>query len=167
ILLAGGLWFWVFVIGCAFALLTLITALVYEPDREAKDATGLLDLLALLFMATLPMYLIGEDWGRWIMIVSMSYLLLLFTVSPRRVPALGLTGRMSRLISKVVAHRRTVVCFALFFCLTFSYPEWGYFPGQSSNPLAFIFTASQRLFHSVTPGAAWVDTSHFDDGHRK
>jgi hypothetical protein len=167
-LLAGGFWFWVFVIGCAFALLTLITALVFEPDGEAEDVTGLLDLLTLLFMATLPMYLIGEDWGRWIMIVTISYLLLLFTVSPRHVPGLALTRRMSPLISKAMAHRRAVVGFALLFCLTFSYPEWGYFPGQSSNPLSLIFTASQRLFHSVTPGASWVDTiNHFDEGHQK
>jgi hypothetical protein len=164
VFLAGGFWFWIFVIGSVFSLLALITALVYDPQQQAKDAAGVLGLLALLFMASLPMYVIGEDWGRWIMIVSMSYLLLLFTVKPQHIPASILTSRLPPPMIKIMAHRRSAVWFAIFFSLTFSYPEWGNFPGQNSNPLAFLYTASQRLFHSLTPGASWVDSiSHSDD----
>ena len=161
VFLAGGFWFWIFVIGSVFSLLALITALVYDREEQAKDAAGVLGLLALLFMASLPMYIIGEDWGRWIMIVSMSYLLLLYAVNPQHSPAFGLsplTSRLSAVIGKVIVYRRPVVWFAILFCLTFSYPEWGYFPGQNSNPLSVLYTASQRLFHSLTPGASWVNS---------
>jgi hypothetical protein len=159
VFLSGGLWFWVFVAGCVFSILTLITALVYEQEQKARAPADILSLLAFLFVASLPMYVIGEDWGRWIMIVSMSYLLLLYTVNPQHIPAWSpLTSRLPALMSQVIVYRRPVVWFAILFCLTFSYPEWGHFPGHNSNPLSFLYTAGLRLFHSLTPGASWVDS---------
>src|SRR5262249_41061920 len=150
----------VFVLGCTFTLLALITALVYDP-RRGKEASTVIDLLALVFIGILPMYLIGDDWGRNVMIITMSYLLLLFTVDPRHAPALGLTDRVVPLLSKIMAYRRVAVGLAISFCLTFSYPEFGNFPGQASNPLSFVFYPAQRVFHSVA-GGAWVETiDHF------
>jgi hypothetical protein len=164
IFVAGGFWFWIFVIGSVFSILALITALVYDPEQQAKNAAGVLGLLGLLFMSSLPMYIIGEDWGRWIMIVSMSYLVLLFTVKPEHIPAFILPSRLPPIMSKAMVHRRYIAWFAILFSLTFSYPEWGYFPGQSSNPLSFLYVAGQKVFHSLTPGASWVDSiGHSDD----
>ena len=143
--MAGQFWVWGFAGAGIAAILVLVTlwngggyGLAHEEMLRRHLAQ-----LGFLFVASLPMYLLGIDWGRWLSSVSISYLLLFFADGPaaitvpdlgRLVPR-GLRARIadafvitpfaviSGIVVSATRHRKALFLLALFFCLTFRAPE--------------------------------------------
>lgn len=169
VILSGGFWLWVFVGGCVFLLLTVFTVTLYSREETPNPAAASLSLLPLLFMASLPIYVVSSDWGRSIANVSMSYLVLAYAlygqVSPPLVPAIA--ERLVPLVRFAGQRRRLGYSFAVVFSLTFNYPECCLSLGPESNPFAPIYSAIKRDYHAITPGAEWVDRLRTTDGHTR
>ncbi|MGA7779614.1 MAG: hypothetical protein WCA85_18140 [Paraburkholderia sp.] len=156
-------WIWIFVAAGAGAVLALITAL-RSAQRESPDVSiqllrRHLSQLWFLFVASLPMYVLGWDWARWISSVAISYLFLSFADStasiqppqllrfvPRRWRS-GLETTRDYFADQVVPaistmatrHRVGLIALALFYCMTFRPPECcmqgGYNPYYRIKPV--------------------------------
>ncbi|MGF6777649.1 hypothetical protein [Paraburkholderia sp. GAS334] len=143
--MGGQFWVWGFAgVGIA-AILVLVTlwngrgyGLAHEEMLRRHMAQ-----LGFLFVASLPMYLLGIDWGRWLSSVSISYLLLFFVDGPSAITVPNLTLLVPRalrtrmalsfdispldvmhsIVASTSRHRKALFLLALFFCLTFRAPE--------------------------------------------
>jgi hypothetical protein len=143
--LAGQYWIWGFVALGITAVLVLVTLWNGSGDGldHAQTLRRHMAKLGFLFVASLPMYLLGVDWGRWLSAVTISYLLLLFVddtaslmppawsrlvpaqVRRRAAAAFDFTGEDAAraVVISTTRHRKALFLLALFFCLTFRAPE--------------------------------------------
>ena len=128
------------------------------------EAASLLVLLILLFIGSLPIYIVSSDWGRVITNVALSYLLLAYVLNENQTTSLtslkyvqSTTSRLMPLISTIADHRRLLIWIAIFFSLTFSYPDCCLGVGQNSNPFSFLYPIVSNSYHAITPGASWVN----------
>jgi len=161
VFLQGKFWFWVFIAGSIFGVLTAFTGLLYQREEQASKAADSLSLLSLLWIGILPIFLVSSDWGRNITNVSLSYLILAYALRGEiSAPILrSTTHRLLPIVSAVIRRPRISLLFAVVFCLTFTYPECclDVGPSSRSNPFASFYPAVKRAYHAVTPGAEWVD----------
>jgi hypothetical protein len=158
VILSGAFWFWAFIGICVCSILALITVLLF---KDAKTAASTFILLPVLFVVSLPIYIVSSDWGRDIANISLAYLLLAYAIkgtnSVVEIKVLRpATNQLVPLMNAIASHQRTLFSLAVLFCLTFSYPECCLGVGSESNPFQFVYSRIQKLYHDVTPGASWV-----------
>lgn len=156
-------WVWGFAAVGIGAVLVLATSLRRDPGEADGVSTELLrrhlSQLWFLFVVSLPMYVIGSDWARWLSSIAISYLFLSFADSTGSIkpPQLGrlvplrwrgkvdgtreyLTERLVPAINALsIRHKVASLMLALFFCLTFRPPECcmkgGYNPFYRMKPV--------------------------------
>jgi hypothetical protein len=163
IMMSSQYWIWGFAAAGAGVVLAVITSL----RRRESDADGTanallgrhLSQLWFLFLASVPMYVLGYDWARWISSVAISFLFLSFADSEGAIKPPALLTFVPRrwrggfesvrdfckdhLVPGVSAlsgrHKLPVIALALFYCLTFRPPECcmkdGYNPYYRAKPL--------------------------------
>ena len=168
-LISSQFWIWGFMAAGAAAVLALITSLRRGQREPETVSTQLLrrhlSQLWFLFVASLPMYVLGSDWARWISSVAISYLFLSFadstcSIQPpqllRFVPRRWRNGFEStrdyfafQLVPALSAistrHRVGLIALALFYCMTFRPPECCMKGGY--NPYYRIKPALTELIH--------------------
>ncbi|CAG4895838.1 hypothetical protein [Paraburkholderia saeva] len=171
LLMAGQFWVWAFAgfgIASILVLVTLWNGRGYGLAHEEMLRRHLAQL-GFLFVASLPMYLLGIDWGRWLSSVSISYLLLFFVDGPAAITVPQLKHLVPRnvrariadafvatpidvmrgIVASAARHRRALFLLALFFCLTFRAPECCITVG---SPFYRLKPMVERILNPVAQG---------------
>jgi hypothetical protein len=125
VITAGTAWYWVLT-AAASALYLAIVALASTRTAELRPVRvrWILSLYALCLLGSLPLFLLGWDWGRWIAAVNFSVVILTCAggfAAPVPLPAARFEWLRGRLSSAALVS--AAVALALLFGLSFKLPE--------------------------------------------
>lgn len=163
IVMSSQYWIWGFAavsLGCVLAVITALRLREVESDSPTSEPLRVhLSQLWFLFVASIPMYVLGSDWARWLSSVAISYLFLSFADStdairppqliqllPRRwrggfevVRDYGREWLVPAISTLSIRHKVPLIALALFYCMTFRPPECcmkgGYNPYYRMKPM--------------------------------
>ncbi len=131
VILSTGLWLWIFVLVTMVLFSLLVT--ICQNDRivwKNEKIASSMNVLLFLIIASLPIYIVGSDWGRWISTTTTIYLILSFTFAQRELtqplsctPLRISAEQCGGLVKLVDYYKLLLLAVAFTFCLTFSYPE--------------------------------------------
>ncbi len=121
VLASGTAWNWAFMIAASAGyLVTMAFALQKSAKESRARAAWVAILYGICLAGSLPLYIFGWDWGRWIAVVNLSVAILICAGEFNQelpVPAGVL------LTSRFGYPRSLILCLAILFGLTFEIPE--------------------------------------------
>jgi hypothetical protein len=142
IFIYGMAWFWLVPIICLMLYCLAVVAL--DDKGNSPQSAGEFKRWAVtyvvLFMGTVPVFILGWDWGRWVASINLSFLILWLSILPtdapdwfirflrekvvKRHPSASEAGALAERCLAVVRRRpRWTAAVLLLFALTFRLPE--------------------------------------------
>jgi hypothetical protein len=138
VLVSGAAWNWAFMIVASAGYL-VATAFAHKDtvSETHRRAAWAATLYAICLVGSLPLYIIGWDWGRWIAALNMSVVILICAGEFQN----ELPVPIGALFTPWVRYSRTLIsvilCLAILFGLTFSLPS------------CCLVYASQPFYHEI------------------
>jgi hypothetical protein len=138
------------------ALLVLyVSCLVSLSENRFPQSSSWSWCLVALSVGAFPMFLLGVDWGRWILMILMSFLIVWFSLGSERL-ATRRPAMMNRFELKmqsfeqvirnfVQAHRGLTLTALIFFTLTFRMPELFVLPDFYKQAFLSVFLSGLRF----------------------
>jgi hypothetical protein len=124
LLASGYAWNWAFIIVASAGYLVATALADRGPVNEAyRRAAWVATLYGICLAGSLPLYIIGWDWGRWIAALNMSVVILICAGQFEN----ELPVPVGALLTARISYSRTLIsatlCLAILFGLTFNLPE--------------------------------------------
>jgi hypothetical protein len=146
VIISGLVWYWLVPLVGGFVYCLSLTLLETKTQRSPTDTFNRTSLWVgcyfTLLIATLPMFLLGWDWGRWILAINFSFVILWLAIEPQYLgritnaflefptaqillqrPAEATQETAGAFAGFWLQHRRTLIALMLLFSFTFRVPE--------------------------------------------
>lgn len=170
VLISGMTWFWLIpLVGLmlyCLALVVLNRDAKNNSDDHGRDFDRWIGCYLTLAACSLPIFFLGEDWGRWLSSINLSFLILWLSlpasslpmpnldrvksIPATRVALQELKKMLHSYAAFVMRHRQAVVGAMLFFAITFRLPETFLEP---SDPRYILYLGAHSVWtvlHRVT-----------------
>ena len=170
VLVSGNAWFWLVPLAGLMLYCLALVVLNRDPssasEEDGPELNRWIACYLTLTACALPIFFLGEDWGRWISSINLSFLILWLSVPVSSLPTLDLKRvkriRAARIGSQelkrmlhsyaafVMRHRQAAVGAMILFAITFRLPETFLEP---SDPRYILYLGARFVWialHSVT-----------------
>jgi hypothetical protein len=171
VMISGFGWYWLIPLVGGFLYCLSLTLLGKKSQGSVTDISHQTSLWVncylTLLTATLPLFLLGWDWGRWMLAVNFSFVILWLAIEPQNlgkitnaIPSSSTTqvslqkpAEIAQEIAGVFArfwlrHRRTLIASMLLFSFTFRVPECCI--GGSSSTMSMAKHGLKKIMKSYS-----------------